>query len=43
MRVIAGQYKGRKLESPENYDIRPTTDKAKEALVDYADLTYIND
>lgn len=32
MRVIAGIYKGRKLESPENYDIRPTTDKAKEAL-----------
>ncbi|MBQ6370880.1 MAG: 16S rRNA (guanine(966)-N(2))-methyltransferase RsmD [Firmicutes bacterium] len=31
MRVIAGIYKGRKLESPENYDIRPTTDKAKEA------------
>lgn len=32
MRVIAGAYKGRKLESPENFDIRPTTDKAKEAL-----------
>ena len=32
MRVIAGKYKGRKLESPDNYDIRPTTDKAKEAL-----------
>lgn len=32
MRVIAGKYKGRKLQSPENYDIRPTTDKAKEAL-----------
>ncbi|MBQ9016031.1 MAG: 16S rRNA (guanine(966)-N(2))-methyltransferase RsmD [Firmicutes bacterium] len=32
MRVISGIYKGRKLESPENYDIRPTTDKAKEAL-----------
>ena len=32
MRVIAGIYKGRKLESPENRDIRPTTDKAKEAL-----------
>ncbi len=31
MRVIAGTYKGRKLESPDNYDIRPTTDKAKEA------------
>ena len=32
MRVIAGTYKGRKLESPDSYDIRPTTDKAKEAL-----------
>ncbi len=32
MRVIAGKYKGRKLASPDNYDIRPTTDKAKEAL-----------
>lgn len=32
MRVIAGTYKGRKLESPDNYDIRPTTDKAKEAM-----------
>ena len=32
MRVIAGKYKGRKLSTPENYDIRPTTDKAKEAL-----------
>ncbi|MDO4869784.1 MAG: 16S rRNA (guanine(966)-N(2))-methyltransferase RsmD [Bacillota bacterium] len=32
MRVITGKYKGRKLNSPENYDIRPTTDKAKEAL-----------
>ena len=32
MRVIAGTYKGRNLESTENYDIRPTTDKAKEAL-----------
>ena len=32
MRVITGQYRGRKLNTPENYDIRPTTDKAKEAL-----------
>ena len=32
MRVIAGKYKGRKLASPDNYDIRPTSDKAKEAL-----------
>ena len=32
MRVIAGKYKGRRLNSPENYDIRPTSDKAKEAM-----------
>ena len=32
MRVITGKYKGRKLNSPENYAIRPTSDKAKEAL-----------
>ena len=32
MRVIAGKYKGRKLNSPEDYSVRPTTDKAKEAL-----------
>lgn len=32
MRVIAGKYKGRKLYSPDNYDIRPTSDKVKEAM-----------
>lgn len=32
MRVIAGKYKGRKLRAPENYEIRPTSDKVKEAL-----------
>ncbi len=32
MRIIAGDFKGRRLESPENYNIRPTTDKVKEAL-----------
>ena len=32
MRVIAGKYKGRKLNSPDDYNVRPTTDKAKEAL-----------
>ena len=32
MRVIAGRYKGRKLNSPDSYAIRPTSDKAKEAL-----------
>ncbi|MBQ8151590.1 MAG: 16S rRNA (guanine(966)-N(2))-methyltransferase RsmD [Firmicutes bacterium] len=32
MRVIAGEYKGRRLESPKDDSVRPTTDKAKEAL-----------
>lgn len=32
MRVIAGKYKGRKLEAPRGRDIRPTTDKTKEAM-----------
>lgn len=32
MRVIAGKYKGRKLESPKGTSIRPTTDKVKEAV-----------
>ncbi len=32
MRVIAGKYKGRKLNSPINNSIRPTTDKVKEAM-----------
>ena len=32
MRVITGTARGRKLDTPENYDIRPTTDVVKEAL-----------
>ena len=32
MRVITGTARGRKLKTPENYDIRPTTDNVKEAL-----------
>ena len=32
MRVIAGDYKGRRIISPEGRDIRPTTDKTKEAI-----------
>jgi 16S rRNA (guanine(966)-N(2))-methyltransferase RsmD len=32
MRVITGQARGRKLISPEGYDVRPTTDKVKESL-----------
>lgn len=32
MRVIAGDYKGRKLQTPADYSVRPTTDKVKEAM-----------
>ena len=32
MRVIAGEYKGRRLQTPSDYAIRPTSDKVKEAL-----------
>ena len=32
MRVIAGEFRGRRLISPDNYDIRPTSDKVKEAV-----------
>ena len=32
MRVISGEYKGRKLQTPSDYAIRPTSDKVKEAL-----------
>ncbi len=32
MRIIAGNFKGRRLETPANYDIRPTSEMVKEAL-----------
>ncbi len=32
MRVITGQARGRRLVSPEGYDVRPTTDKVKESI-----------
>lgn len=32
MRIIAGDFKGRRLETPDNYDIRPTSEMVKEAL-----------
>ena len=32
MRVIAGEYKGRRLTPPADNSVRPTTDKVKEAL-----------
>ena len=32
MRVITGTARGRRLKTPDNYDIRPTTDNVKESL-----------
>ena len=32
MRRITGEYRGRRLESPAGYDVRPTSDKVKEAV-----------
>ena len=32
MRIISGKHKGRKLSSPENSNIRPTSDRMKEAV-----------
>ena len=32
MRVITGTARGRRLKTPSNYDIRPTTDNVKEAV-----------
>lgn len=32
MRIITGEYRGRRLEAPIGYDVRPTTDKVKEAI-----------
>src|SRR5690606_4825075 len=32
MRIISGQYKGRRITPPKKLPVRPTTDMAKEAL-----------
>ncbi len=32
MRIISGQFKGRRITAPQNLPVRPTTDMAKEAL-----------
>ncbi len=37
MRIIAGHYKGKRLNAPKDNKVRPTTDKVKEALFSMAD------
>ena len=38
MRIIAGKLKGRRLSSPRDNSIRPTTDKVKEAIFNMLQL-----
>ncbi|MDX9887672.1 MAG: 16S rRNA (guanine(966)-N(2))-methyltransferase RsmD [Anaerovoracaceae bacterium] len=32
MRIITGKYRGRRLETPRDYSVRPTSDRVKEAI-----------
>lgn len=43
MRIIAGTHKGRKIKPPKNLAIRPTTDRAKEALFSIIENKYFLD
>ncbi len=40
MRIISGIHKGRKLIAPKNLPVRPTTDRAKEALFNILENRY---
>jgi 16S rRNA (guanine966-N2)-methyltransferase len=35
MRIISGQFRGRRIQAPTNLPVRPTTDMAKEGLFNY--------
>ena len=43
MRIISGKYKGRRITAPEKLPVRPTTDRAKEALFSILDSRYYFD
>ena len=40
MRIISGNHKGRKINPPSNLNVRPTTDRAKEALFNIINSRY---
>jgi len=40
MRIVSGTHRGRKINPPNNLDVRPTTDRAKEALFSILDSRY---
>lgn len=39
-RIISGKWKAKKIAAPKNFDVRPTTDFAKEALFSILENTY---
>ncbi|MDX1471647.1 MAG: 16S rRNA (guanine(966)-N(2))-methyltransferase RsmD [Flavobacteriaceae bacterium] len=43
MRIISGDFKGRRIRTPKNLDVRPTTDMAKEALFNILNNQYYFD
>ena len=43
MRIISGTYKGRRIHAPKNLPVRPTTDMAKEALLNIINNNYYFD
>lgn len=43
MRIISGQYKGRRINAPKKLPVRPTTDMAKEALFNIINNLYYFD
>ncbi|OUR91782.1 16S rRNA (guanine(966)-N(2))-methyltransferase RsmD [Flavobacteriales bacterium 34_180_T64] len=43
MRIISGQYKGRRINAPKKLPVRPTTDMAKEALFNIINNHYYFD
>jgi len=40
MRIISGNHKGRRISAPKNLPVRPTTDRAKEALFNILENRY---
>ena len=43
MRIVSGQYKGRRITAPKKLPVRPTTDMAKEALFNILNNLYYFD
>ena len=41
MRIISGTHKGRKIQMPNNLEVRPTTDRAKESLFNILQNRYV--